>query len=547
MRPLVRGDVRSVCITLSVYIVSYVLLDRISMVQVLPGLGFTLWNPPPACSLALLLTKGLRFAPALFLAAVLADTLNGGFSAGVAPMLVMDAIIAAGYSAIAAALRPFAGTPGGLQSVRDVAGFLCLTCAGVLSVAALVGGALVLLDVLPPDRWLLTVRHFWIGDVTGIVGLLPVLLTVRSAWGRWKEIPLRTRLGDSAVFVLTLVLALWIVFGIAALKEFQFFYLLLLPTIWIGVRHGLPWCAVAILIEQLGLIAVFVFVLHRYSMSDFIDFQLLLLAIAITGLVLGGVVTERQRAEFHFRQQQAEFGRTGRLTTAAALGSTIAHEISQPLATIATYVHACRTFLLSSSPTSSGGPPAFLSETLAKTEQETLRAGEIVDRLRNFISKGDARLMPVDLAEVTQAVVRVLSDEARARGVETVVRAPHCIEIVADRLQMEQVLLNLIRNAIEAAGDSPRRDRRVRVRISWTGQEAQVEVEDNGPGVTPEIAERLFEPFTTSKPRGMGLGLLLSREIIKFHGGEIWCDGAVASGARFTFRLPAGVPNDDGG
>ena len=115
--------------------------------------------------------------------------------------------------------------------------------------------------------------------------------------------------------------------------------------LWIGVRHGLPWCAIAILIEQLSLI--YVFVLRDYSMPEFIDFQLVSLAIATTGLVLGTVVTERQRTELRLRDHQAELDRMARLTTAGALGSAIVHEISQPLATIATYAHACRVVLTS--------------------------------------------------------------------------------------------------------------------------------------------------------------------------------------------------------
>jgi two-component system, LuxR family, sensor kinase FixL len=501
------------------------------MVQVLPDVGFTLWNPPPACSLALLLIKGFQFAPALFPAAVLADGLNGGFSIGVMPTLVMDAIIAAGYSTIAAALRPFAGAATGFRSVRDVVGFLGVVCVGVLAVAGLVGVALVLLHELPPDRLVAAVRHFWIGDITGIVGLFPMLMTRRFAWERWRELRARTRFVDFAVFALALASALWIVFEVAAPKEFQFFYLLLLPMIWIGVRHGLPCCAVAILIEQLALIAVVV--LYDYSTSDFTDFQLLSLAIAITGLLLGAVVTERQHTELRLRQQQAELGRMARLTTAGALGSAIVHQISQPLATIATYVHACRVFLVPALQN-----PEFLSATLAKVESETLRAGEIVERLRDFLSKGDTRFVPLDLAQVAHAVVAVLADDAQLRRVEVSILAQSVVWVTADRLQMEQVLLNLIRNGIEAAAENATREKHVWVSLDHLDDEVQVAVEDNGPGVHPEIAEQLFEPFTTRKARGMGLGLSLSRQIVELHGGDLWWDRTVATGARFAFRLP---------
>ena len=539
MTPTTLRDARGPLIIVCVYMALYVFSDWISLVQVLPDTRITLWNPPPAFSLALLLMKGLKFAPALFPAAVLSDAVNGGFSIGVFPALVADMIIAAGYTAISLALRPFAGPSTGFQSMRDLIGFLGVVCAGVLGVAASISGAFVLLHVIPPDRFVTAARNFWIGNVTGIVGLFPVLMTAPAAWERWKKQPAGSSLADLASFALMLVLALWIVFWGASSKEFHTFYLLLLPMLWIGVRHGLPWCAIAILIEQLSLI--YVFVLRDYSMPEFIDFQLVSLAIATTGLVLGTVVTERQRTELRLRDHQAELDRMARLTTAGALGSAIVHEISQPLATIATYAHACRVIL-----TATPQRPDFLAETLAKVESESLRAGKIAERLRDFVSKGEMQLVPLDLAEKTRKVLSVLTDEARSRGVEIYVQEKCAVMITADRLQMEQVLLNLIRNAIEAAAESPTWQKRVSIRLRRTGGEVQVDVEDNGPGVNADIAAHLFEPFMTGKPKGMGLGLMLSRQIIQSHGGDLWYDRAVAMGACFSFRLPALGAKTDG-
>jgi signal transduction histidine kinase len=532
MTPTSLRNAREPLMIVCVYMALYVFTDWISMVQVLPDTRITLWNPPPACSLALILMKGLKFAPALFPAAVLSDSLIGGFSIGVLPALVVNMIIAVGYSAVAIALRPFAGPTTGFQSMRDLIGFLGVVSVGVLSVATSTSGALVLLNVISPDRFVTAARNFWIGDITGIVGLFPVLMTAPSAWERWRKLPAVTSLADCALFSLMLVLALWCVFWLAGSSAFHTFYLLLLPMIWIGVRHGLPWCAIAILIEQLALISVFV--VRDYSMPEFVDFQLVSLAIAITGLVVGTVVTERQRTELRLRDHQAELDRMARLTTAGALGSAIVHEISQPLATIATYAHACRVSL-----TATPQKPDFLRETLAKVELESLRAGKIAERLRDFVSKGEMQLVPLDLAEKTHKVLSVLADEAQSHGVEIYVQERSPLMIAADRLQMEQVMLNLIRNAIEAAAENAGWQKRVCIRLRRSDNVVQVDVEDNGPGVNPEIAAHLFEPFMTGKPRGMGLGLMLSRQIVQSHGGDLWCDPAVVTGARFSFWLPA--------
>jgi signal transduction histidine kinase len=523
-----------------VYFAAYLLLDLVSLVETLPNVGFTLWNPPPASSLALLLLKGIKLAPALFFAGVLADVLDGSVSIWVFPALALDAIIAAGYTVVALALRPFVRPASSLQSVRDVSWFLTISVVGVLAIASLVGLALVLMDSLPATGFAATVRHFWIGDLTGIAGLFPVLVTASAAWARWRELPTGTRLIDVGVFAVGLAAAFWIIFGIAPPQEFQFFYLLFLPVIWIGVRHGLPWCAVAVLIEQVVLVGL-VTVL-KYPTSDFVAFQILSLAVAATGLLLGAVVTERQQAELQLRQQQAELGRITRLATAGALGSVIVHEISQPLASLATYAHACRRL-----PRGGAKSEPLLIETLAKIESEALRAGEIIERLRDFSSKGDTRLAPLKLEDTARRVVGALTDEAHALGVEVRVEAQSETSVVADRVQVEQLLANLIRNGIEAAAEGATGDKQVRVRLTPSRGVVRVDVEDSGSGVAPEIAAHLFEPFATSKPRGMGLGLLLSRQIVELHGGKLWCERTSEKGSDFAFTLPCDGANLDVG
>jgi signal transduction histidine kinase len=417
-----------------------------------------------------------------------------------------------------------------LKSVRDVSCFLGIIAIGVLAIAYAASGALTLLGVVPEDELAGTVRYFWVGDVTGIVALFPALMSASAAWKRWQELPARERVIDLGAFAVGLALALWVVFAVAPPDEDQFFYLLLLPVIWIGLRHGLPWCAIAILIEQIALVALIA--LLAYPASYFIEFQIFSITVAVAGLVLGAVVTERQGAELKLRQQQAELGRMTRLATAGALGSAIVHEISQPLATLATYAHACRRF-------PSGGPQSeMLTRTLAKIEAEALRAGDIVERLRAFLTHGKPQLAPLDVGDAAREVAAALVDEARVHEVEIRVETQSDAMILADRVQVEQILVNLVRNGIEAASERSSGEKQVRIRISQSNGEICVDVEDNGPGVADDIAGRLFEPFMTSKPRGMGLGLLLSRQIVEAHGGRLWCEHTSPKGAHFAFRFP---------
>jgi two-component system, LuxR family, sensor kinase FixL len=336
--PALHGIGRNVLFVVCVYAAAYIALDWVSFFQVLPGTGFTPWDPPPAASLALLLIKGQRFAPALFVVGVTSDIVVEGCPYGIPATLVVDAITAIGYTGTAAALRRFAHADQGFPRVADVVWLLMIPGAGTFAVAVLTVCALAMMNGLPPNLLFASVWHSFIGDFTGIVGLLPAVLTFPQAWERWKEVTPGTRALDGTVFVLGLVFALSMVFGVASSKELQFFYLLLLPIVWIGVRHGLAWCAIAILLSQLALVSTIG--LLAYPDTDFLAYQILSLAMAAMGLILGAVVTERQRAELQLRQHQAELYRTARITTAGALGAAVVHEISQPLATVATYAQS---------------------------------------------------------------------------------------------------------------------------------------------------------------------------------------------------------------
>ena len=180
----------------------------------------------------------------------------------------------------------------------------------------------------------------------------------------------------------------------------------------------------------------------------------------------------------------------------------------------------------------------LLRETVENVEQETRRAGAIVERIRHFLDRGDLHWSSIDLGEILRRLVSALADEARANGVALRISSPTSILVDADRIQMEQVLANLMRNAIEAAARSGSGEGSVQTTLSRSSEAIRIEVEDNGPGVAADIVERLFEPFETTKRRGMGLGLSLSREIVKAHGGRLWLDRTGVTGTKFVLELP---------
>jgi two-component system, LuxR family, sensor kinase FixL len=210
----------------------------------------------------------------------------------------------------------------------------------------------------------------------------------------------------------------------------------------------------------------------------------------------------------------------------------LAHEISQPLSTVAIYLHAARRML------QSGAASSPVLDALSMAEMEARRTREVLERVRDFVSIGKLDLKPLDLPNLALKIGALCKEEATARGVHVEIESNPPIPLVtADRIQIEQVLNNLVVNAIDAA--SERKDARgiVVVRVARRGDRVVVQVEDNGPGVAPEMADSLFEAYQTTKPRGMGLGLPLSLQIVQKHAGRLWWEPMVPEGTRFLVEL----------
>jgi two-component system sensor histidine kinase DctS len=262
--------------------------------------------------------------------------------------------------------------------------------------------------------------------------------------------------------------------------------------------------------------------------------QILFAGITATGLVLGAVVSERLRAEQRLREHQRELARAARLATAGALGAAVAHEISQPLAIMATYLHHCSALL-----DAKEADVAALARLISCLQQQVRGAGEVIARVRNVLVRREPRLARTDLVALTRDVVEALADDAQLAAVPIRLDVRPLPKAPADRIEFEIVLANLIRNAIEAAASRSDHDGSVLVRLRHDRGNVQIDVEDNGPGVSPDIADRLFEPLETSKPYGMGLGLALSRQIIEAHQGCLFWDKHFSGGARFVVRLPS--------
>jgi two-component system sensor kinase FixL len=245
-------------------------------------------------------------------------------------------------------------------------------------------------------------------------------------------------------------------------------------------------------------------------------------------------LTERQEAAARLESAQGELARLSRLNELGEMASTLAHELNQPLSAIANYVQG-------SAKIAAGLPGAeaqTLTGALQETAKQALRAGDIIRHLREFVTRGETDRHSEDIKNLIEEAGALALIGSRERGIRTEFEfAAQQDRVLVDRVQIQQVLTNLIRNAMEAMRESERRQLKVRT-LTTAGGLLAVEVADTGPGISEEVASRLFQPFVTTKAGGMGIGLSISRRIIQSHGGDLTVRTNEAGGATFTFTLP---------
>ena len=253
-------------------------------------------------------------------------------------------------------------------------------------------------------------------------------------------------------------------------------------------------------------------------------------------------LTENQKSELRLHDLQAELAHVGRVSEVGTLASALAHELNQPLAAVTNYCEGARELL--------SGPlgEEVATEVCAALDEaigQALRAGQIVRRLRDFITYGHTERKVEYLPRVITEANALALVGSREYDIEVDVKldagAP---KVLIDRIQIQQVLLNLIRNAIDAMIESEMRTLTISTHAQPDGM-VRVTVADTGKGMPEEIAAQLFQPFVTSKQRGMGIGLSICRTIVEAHGGRIWCEHRDAGGTIFHFTIPeAGIPDD---
>jgi PAS domain S-box-containing protein len=643
------------------FIALYVALDRLSFIEAQHGINITPWSPSAGLALALLIIKGARWFPAVFAADLLSEATLPEVAVPSAPLFIAALVVSGGYAGAVVVLR-YTGFEQGLHRTSDIVRLILVTIASSGLAACGYVATYAVAGVVPWTGFFDAVQHYWIGDAIGIIGLTPPLLTLARPKdysapaghsGRWLQLTEIVGQGASIVAALTLVFS-----RILTKHPFRLFYLLFLPLIWIAMRRGLAATSWAVLAIQVGLIVGLQ--LQDQSEATLRDFELLMFALAATGLLLGAVVSERRRlsralaesehrrttilntardaivsidaygqilstnpagerifgqpghlligidvheliasapiepplinrivssqsagvttweldarradgeifpielsvgrsesgdaeqytlvirditqrrkTEAQARQHQAELAHVSRISLAGEMAGALAHELSQPLTAIAAFARGCLRVLSGPTP-----EPQTLFEGVSEVAEQAERAGDILGRLREFVRGGEPRRAPVEVGPLIHAAIGLARAEATQNEVEIEARLDSGLPpVLADHVQIEQVLLNLLRNAIDAIATAGSQQRRIVVEAKYNGQRTvEISVTDSGPGISADVADRLFEPFVTTKPEGMGMGLSISRSIVEYHGGKLRMFRGVDSGASFVFDLPA--------
>lgn len=536
---LVRGAVSVALVAL------FVALEWLSALHEFMSVPITPWNPGLGVVFAFMLLSGSGYGVVLFAGVIIAELLVVGTTLQWPLIIAIGIIIALVYSIAATVTRRVLRLDAGLYHLRDLFVLFAVTVAAALITSALVALLLLIDDRIALDNVLTAATPLLVGDIIGIAVITPLILRlVMLSQGRASLSGYSRPLAiEIFLFIAVVCMALWIILADGG-SGLKYFYLLFVPVVLAAVRDGFDGACLALAVTQFALVGLMHY--FGYDAQAFTEMQTLMLVLTATGLVVGAVVSERQNAaqrmqiaEQRLREKEAEATQAARFSLVSGMAAALAHEINQPMT-------AARALARSAQHLLEGAAPDLprANTNISKAIAQIDHASGVMRRMRDFLRRGRPHVSTFDVMEMLHDSVELARPDAAARGIELSILPSGAVRLAhGDRIQLQQVVLNLIKNAMEALTGAGRKDGQIRLatRHAVSPERVEISVTDSGPGITPEVAKSLFEPLTTSKHEGLGLGLSISQTIVESHGGRLWLQSGEPGQTEFRFSLPLEV------
>jgi signal transduction histidine kinase len=527
-------------------IVLFVALEWLSSIHEFMSVPITPWNPGLGVVFAFMLLSGPAYGLVLFAGVIIAELLVVGTTLQWPVVIAIAAIIALVYGMAAVVTRRVLRLDAGLYHLRDLFILLAVAVAAALVTSALVASLLLLDHRIALDNVFIAATPLLVGDIIGIAVVTPLILRlVMLSQGRASLSGYSRPLAIEIILFVGFVCgALWVILGGDGGSGLKYFYLLFVPVVLAAVRDGFDGACIALAVTQFALVGLMHY--FGYDAQAFTQMQTLMLVLTGTGLVVGAVVSERQNAahrmqiaEQRLREKEAEAGQAARFSLVSGMAAALAHEINQPMTAARALARSVQHLL--------EGPAPDLpraNSNITHVIAQIDHASGVMRRMRDFLRRGRPHISTFDVSEMLTDTLELARPDATARGIDLMMTPGKKLPLAhGDRIQLQQVVLNLVKNAMEALTEAKRMDGEIRLAASesLTPRQIEISVSDNGPGITPDIARSLFEPLTTSKHEGLGLGLSISQTIVESHGGRLWLQSGEPGRTEFRFSLPLEV------
>ncbi len=502
----------------------------------------TIWPPTAILVSALLLTPPRTWWVYLLAAVPTHIHLVANFQPDVPPVVMFAQVGINDLHAVLAALavRSAVGAPPRFDSLRSMVLYILYAAIAATVVACALAASVFVLTGWAADFWL-AFRQRVLANVFAIIAIPPLIIITATGEldaGRYRRWPLYAELG---LLTMALLAVGSLVFGGEAPASGNVPALLLTPMpllLWAAVRLGPGGlCFCLLVVAGLSLSKAFAgrgpFVTASPAENTF-SLQVFLLAISAPLMILAAIVQEQRRAEDEARREREELAHVLRIATLGELTASLAHEINQPLTAIVANAQAARR-MLGSAPME----PAPVQEALTDIAEDADRASQVIQRLRALFRKEHENRVAVDANALIDDMIALLRGDIEQRRIAVrFARGEALPAILGDAVQLQQVVLNLVVNACEAIDATEVGPRTILIETTGVDGNLAIAVRDTGIGVKESELERIFEHFVSSKPRGLGMGLAISRSIIQAHGGRIWATANADMGLTMHVDLP---------